>query len=60
MADKRGQLVAEMQQRIAEKAPEMVKILKDLATNPEVPEKLRTKARKDLKARGLWDDKNGD
>lgn len=54
MADKRAQLVAEMQQRVKEKAPVVVEVLHDLATNPDVPEKMRTKARNDLKARGLW------
>ncbi|EID9742474.1 hypothetical protein LCR77_004391 [Salmonella enterica] len=60
MSTTRGQLVAEMQQRIKEYAPEAIKIMRDVALNPAVPLKLRRKARKDLLERGLWDDKDGE
>lgn len=51
----RSKLVADMQARIKEKAPDFIKMMKDLANNPEVSQELRDKARKDLISRGLWD-----
>lgn len=49
----RAQLVADMQRRVKESGLDPIKILKDLATNPDVPETQRNRAKAKLLQHGV-------
>lgn len=49
----REQLAADMQRRIKESGFDPIKVLKDLATNPKVPEAERKRAKAELLKYGV-------
>jgi len=49
----RAQLAADMQRRMKESGFDPIKVLKDLATNPKVPEKERNRAKAKLLEYGV-------